>query len=179
MSAGERIIWLHKKIASSCYPNSAHLVERFDISQRQAQRDFESLKKDFGAPIKYSSARRGYYYTSSYELPINEEKNTESEYVDILATAEDTLRDSADELQLRLPYTATLKIKDKLTVMNLRRFIISREGRDSYNCEFYNVDNFLSIMLVSDADIRIESPEWLRDKAIAAAKRILKNNTEG
>ena len=176
MSAHERLVWLHKKIAASCYPNSMHLVERFDISQRQAQRDFEMLKNEFMAPIKYSSARRGYYYTAHYELPINEEKNTESEYVDILATAEDTLRDATDELQLRLPYTATLQIKDKLTVMNLRRFIINKEGRDMYNCEFYNVDNFLSIMLVSNADITVVKPEWLRERIVDAAKRILKNN---
>ena len=52
MSAHERLIWLHKKIAGSYYPNSAHLVERFDISQRQAQRDIEMLKKEFGAPLK-------------------------------------------------------------------------------------------------------------------------------
>jgi len=178
MSAHERIIWLHKKIVASCYPNSAHLVEKFDISQRQAQRDFEMLKNEFSAPVKYSSARRGYYYTSPYELPITEEKSTESEYVDILTTAEESLRDATDELQLRLPYTATLQIKDKLTVMNLRRFIISKEGRDRYNCEFYNVDNFLGIMLVSDSDIKVVKPEWLREKIVGAAKRILKNNEE-
>jgi len=176
MSANERLLWLHKKIAAECYPNSIHLVERFGISQRQAQRDFESLKNDYKAPVKYSSARRGYYYTSPFDLPFEEEKTTESDYIDILSSAEESLRDSADELQLRLPYTAMLEIKDKLTVMNLRRFIISKEGRNTYNCEFYNVDNFLGIMLVSDADIRIVKPEWLRERAVAAAKRILENN---
>lgn len=178
MSAEERIVWLHKKIAAECYPNSAHLVERFDISQRQAQRDFETLKAEYGAPLKYSPARRGYYYTSPFSLPFNEEKTTESEYIDILSSAENTLRDAADELQLRLPYTASLEIHDKLTVMNMRRFIVSKEKRNVYNCEFYNVDNFLGIMLVCDADIRIVEPEWLRERAVETAKRILKNNMD-
>jgi predicted DNA-binding transcriptional regulator YafY len=176
MSAEERIVWLHKKIAAECYPNSAHLVERFAISQRQAQRDFETLKAQYSAPLKYSPARRGYFYTCTFELPFGEEKTTESEYIDILSNAENTLRDEADELQLKVPYTASLEIHDKLTVMNMRRFIVSKEKRNVYNCEFYNVDNFLGIMLVCDADIRIVKPEWLRERAIETAKRILKNN---
>ncbi len=176
MSADKRILWIHKKIAANCYPNSTHMAEQFDISQRQAQRDFETLKTEYGAPIKYSSARRGYYYTAPFSLPQSESEDTETEYIDLVSGVEESFRDACDELQLRLPYTASLQIKDKLTVMNMRRFIISREGRDIYNCEFYNVDNFLGIMLVSDADIRVVKPEWLRDKVVDAAKRILKNN---
>ena len=172
MSAYSRIQWLHKKIASGCYPNSSHTVEKFAISQRQAQRDIEMLKNDFKAPIKYSPERRGYFYTQSFELPVNDIANN-AEYVDIVSNAEESFKDSTDELQLRLPYSAQLKIKDKLTVMNLRRFIVSKELRDVYNFEFYNIESFLGLLFVSNADITVIKPEWLREKMVTAAKRII------
>ena len=177
MSAYTRIQWLHKKIESGCYPNSIHEVEKFGISQRQAQRDFETLKNELGAPIKYSSAHRGYYYTERFELPATNE-DQEAEYVDIVSNVEEQMRTDVSELQLRLPYNAQLKIKDKLTVMNLRRFILSREEKDVYNCEFYHVDNFLSLIFVSGSDITIIKPEWLREKMVEFATRVLKNNGE-
>ena len=176
MSAYTRIQWLHKKIAAGCYPNSTHAVEKFGISQRQAQRDFETLKNEMGAPLKYSSARRGYYYTRDFELSLTSDE-TETEYIDLVSGVEESFMDSGDDLQLRLPYSAQIKIKDKLTVMNLRRFIISKVSRDVYNCEFFNVDNFLGILFTSDADISILSPDWLREKAFSAAERMLKNNS--
>ena len=177
MSAYTRIQWLHKKIESGCYPNSIHEVEKFGISQRQAQRDFETLKNELGAPIKYSSAHRGYYYTERFELPATNE-DQEAEYVDIVSNVEEQMRTDVSELQLRLPYSAQLKIKDKLTVMNLRRFILNREEKDVYNCEFYHVDNFLSLIFVSGSDITIIKPEWLREKMVEFATRVLKNNGE-
>jgi hypothetical protein len=33
-------------------------------------------------------------------------------------------------------------------------------------------------LLVADADIKVIEPEWLREKLIAAARRVLKNNEE-
>ena len=176
MSAYARIQWLHKKIESGCYPNSIHVVEKFGISQRQAQRDFETLKNELGAPIKYSSARRGYYYTSYFNLPATDEEN-ETEYVDIVSTVEEQMRTDTNELQLRLPYSAQIKIKDKLTVMNLRRFIVKREAKDLYNCEFYNIDHFLSLIFVSGVDVTITKPDWLREKIVDFSRRVLKNNS--
>ena len=177
MSAYTRIQWLHKKIESGCYPNSMHVAEKFDISQRQAQRDFETLKNELGAPIKYSSARRGYYYTSSFDLPATDEKN-ETEYVDIVSTVEEQMRSDVSEFQLRLPYSAQIRIKDKLTVMNLRRFIVKREARDLYNCEFYNIDHFISLIFVSGVDVTITKPDWLRERLVDFSKRVLKNNSD-
>ena len=177
MSAYARIQWLHKKIDSGCYPNSIHVVEKFGISQRQAQRDFETLKNEIGAPIKYSAERRGYYYTSPFELPATNEDN-EAEYVDLVSTVEEQLRTDVGDFQLRLPYTAQLKIKDKLTVMNLRRFILSREEKDIYNCEFFHIDNFLSLIFVSGTDITIVKPDWLREKIVDFSRRVLKNNVD-
>ena len=177
MSAYSRIEWLHKKIASGCYPNSSHTVEKFSISQRQAQRDIEMLKNEFGAPLKYSPNRKGYYYTEPFELPIQNEKN-ETDYVDIVSDVEENLKEQNEDMQLRLPYSATLKIKDKLTVMNLRRFIVGRDSKNVYNFEFYNIDAFLGVLFVSDADIEVIKPDWLKEKMLSLAKRIIENNPE-
>lgn len=176
MSALARIQWIHKKIAAGCYPNSSHMTERFGISQRQAQRDFDMLKKVYGAPLMYSTERRGYYYTESFFMPTMDEESDETDYIDIVSGVEDAYRSSGEETQLRMPYSATLEIKDKLTVMNLRRFIIGRDGKDTYNCEFFNVDSFLGILFTSGADIKVVSPDWLRRKLVSDAARILKNN---
>ena len=105
-------------------------------------------------------------------------ENDETEYVDLVSTVEEQMRADISEYQLRLPYNAQLKIKDKLTVMNLRRFILNREEKDVYNCEFYHIDNFLSLIFVSGSDITILKPEWLREKLVEFAKKVIKNNTE-
>ena len=176
MKVYARLSWFHTKTASKCYPNSSHIVEKFNISQRQAQRDIELLKTEFGAPIKYSHERKGYYYTESFELPVTD-KEKDTEYIDMVSEAEHNMNDQFDDIQLRLPYSAQLRIKDKLTVMDLRRYVVSRESRDVYNVEFYNVDSFIGILFVSDADIEIIKPDWLRERMVATAKRILANNS--
>ena len=70
MNANTRIQWLHKRLVNGSYPNARRLAERFRISPRQAQRDIDFLKKKMGAPIAYASARRGFYYTEPFQLPL-------------------------------------------------------------------------------------------------------------
>ena len=36
----------------------------------------------------------------------------------------------------------------------------------------------VAALLVADADIKVLEPEWLREKLITAARRVLKNNEE-
>lgn len=62
MSNLHRIVWLDSGIRSERYPDSRDLAERFEISVRQAQRDIEYLKYTMGAPLEYSSMKKGYYY---------------------------------------------------------------------------------------------------------------------
>ena len=77
---------------------------------------------------------------------------------------------------MQLPYTAVLEIRDGLTVMSLRSFIVSDEPRHRYVCEFPSVELFLGVIMSMDADIKIISPDWLRLKLIDFAERILNNN---
>ena len=42
-----------------------------------------------------------------------------------------------------IPYTAVLRIEDRLTVPEMRSYILSRERAGTYLCEFRNIDRFL------------------------------------
>ncbi|MBE6556649.1 MAG: hypothetical protein E7664_02760 [Ruminococcaceae bacterium] len=179
MSAHARIQWLHKKITENCYPNAMRLAEKFHISHRQAQRDIDYLRRELGAPVTFSATHRGYYYNSEYTLPLYIATENDSDYMDVVSDLR-SFNDrfaSRSVLQMQLPYTATLVIHDRLTVMNLRSFIVAEEPKHRYRCEFQSVELFLGVLVSMDADVRVESPEWLRDRLVNAAQRVLKNNS--
>ena len=53
---------------------------------------------------------------------------------------------------------ALLGIKDKLTVLEMRSYIISDEGKGRFLCEFHNIDRFLCAILTARSGIRITEP---------------------
>lgn len=68
--AYERYYWFHEQIKGNKRPNSKLLADKFEISQKTAQRDIEFMRDRIGAPLEYSHVNRGYYYTDKgYELP--------------------------------------------------------------------------------------------------------------
>jgi len=79
-------------------------------------------------------------------------------------------------IQMQMPYTAVVEIPDKLSVLELRSFIISKESRNRYVCEFHNVERFLSVIMALDSPIRIISPYWIRERLIGMAEKVLKVN---
>jgi hypothetical protein len=65
-----RLQWIDAEIRAARYPNARRVAERFEISHRQAQRDFEYLRDSLGAPLVYSALRRGYRYDGeAFVLP--------------------------------------------------------------------------------------------------------------
>ena len=42
--------------------------------------------------------------------------------------------------------------------------------------EFQSVEMFIGIIMSFDSDIKIISPDWLREKMLSAAEKIIKNN---
>ena len=180
MSANDRIQWFHKKISAKCYPNASHMSERFGISHRQAQRDVEFLRKELDAPLAYCSKRKGYYYSDDYVLPLLVETENDTDYQAIVSglRAFNDLTAERSVIQMQLPYTAVLEITDKMTVMNLRTFIVAEEPRHRYRCEFPSVELFLGIIVSADSDIRIVEPDWLRKKLVDFAQRLLERNAE-
>ncbi len=176
-SANTRIQWLHKKIANLYYPNAMRLSERFNISHRQAQRDVDYLRKKLGAPLAYSLEHKGYYYTEQYSLPLvlsSDNDESLSELADNMSGA--SLQAESTFVQMQIPYTATLEISDKLSVLSLKNFIISREPRNKYICEFHNVEQFLSVLITLRSDFKIIEPMWIRERLVKLAENIIKNN---
>ncbi len=180
MSANTRIQWIHKKISDNCYPAIAHITEKFSISRRQAQRDIDYLKKVCLAPIAYSSIHKGYYYTEPFNIPLVIQYENDADFHDVVAGLDKYVNQTAVRsiTQLQIPYTATLEIKDRMTVLNLRSIIVADEPHHIYRCEFSSVELFLGIIISSGAGIKIVEPDWLREKALDIANRLIQNNSD-
>ena len=179
MNANTRIQWLHKKMTSNSYPNAQRLAERFGISHRQAQRDLEYLRRELGAPIEYDKSRKGFYYTRRFALPVLISSDNDELYIPEIFNAEKREL-AADEsiIQMQIPYSATVQIQNKLTALELSRYIVARHQRDCYVCEFHSIEKFIGLLLSLDADFRLIEPSWLRERIIRAARRVLENNKE-
>jgi predicted DNA-binding transcriptional regulator YafY len=66
----ERYNWFHGQIKADRFPNARSLSGKFEISQKQAQRDIEFIRDRLGAPLSYHPSRKGYEYeVAGYELP--------------------------------------------------------------------------------------------------------------
>ena len=180
MNANIRIQWLHKKLTMKSYPNAQRLAERFGISHRQAQRDFEYLRRELGAPIAYDNSRKGFYYEESYVLPVLLSSDNDDVYIPEIFNVHSKQELAADEsiIQMQIPYSATVEIKNKLTALELSNYIVAREPHDRYVCEFHSVEKFLGMLLSMDADFRIVEPYWLREKILRSARRVVENNKD-
>ena len=180
MSANQRIQWLHRKITEMSYPNAKRLAERFGISHRQAQRDVEFLQLRLGAPLAYDFKRRGYYYTEEFSLPIAVTTANSEDYNGVVATAPDLDSEpQADStvIQLQLPYSAQIKVADRLTAVEMGGYITERISDNVYRCEFHSIEKFMSVIMSLEADITVLTPDWLRARLVRAAERIIRNNS--
>ena len=67
----ERYLWFHQGLKKNCFPRLNDLMEKFEISQRQAAREIEHMRLFFNAPVEYSAEEKGYYYSDdSFEFPM-------------------------------------------------------------------------------------------------------------
>ncbi len=185
VSANIRIQWLHEALVRGTYPNAARLAERFQISRRQAQRDIDFLKKQLGAPLEYDQHVMGYRYTHPFALPVSVKNENDGSISRLPANpfgrdipGEEVLVADNVIIQGQIPYTATLAIGDKLTVLEMRSYIVSEEGRGRFLCEFHNIDRFLCAILTARSGIRIIEPSWLREKLLHMATKAIENNTD-
>ena len=177
-SAAERVMWLHKRIKDGGYPNAMRLAERFGISHRQAQRDVEYLRS-LGAEIEFVPIRRGFRYAAPFEMPESICDETPEDFSDLFSVGA-RRGGTESNIQIRVPYTATVRIKSLLTVTELGSFITAREnGVGLYRCEFDNIGFFLGALLAADDDIRVVEPEWLRERLLGALRRLEACNSDG
>ena len=179
MNANTRIQWLHKKMTLNSYPNAQRLAERFGISHRQAQRDLNYLRCELGAPIEYDNSKKGFYYTEPFALPVLISSDNDDLYIPEIFNAEKA-EIAAEEsiIQMQIPYSATVEIHNKLTALELNRYIIARQAKDRYVCEFHSIEKFIGLLLSLDTDFRLIEPYWLRERIVRAARRVLGNNDD-
>lgn len=147
------------------------LSERFGISHRQAQRDVEYLRS-LGAKLEFVPGRRGFTYAEPFDLPENICAEIPEDFGELFAAAGKRARDDMN-MQIRVPYTAVIRIKSRLTVTELGSFIVGRApGYNMYRCEFDNVGFFLGAILAADDEIRIVEPEWLRGRLVDSLEKL-------
>ena len=180
MNADIRIQWLHKKLSMKSYPNAQRLAERFGISHRQAQRDFDYMRRELGAPIAYDNSRKGFFYEEAFVLPLLLSSDNDEHYIPEVFNVRSKQELGADEsiIQMQIPYTAVVEIKNKLTALELSNYIVARLGHDRYSCEFHSIERFLGLLLSLDADFRLVEPYWLRERLTRSARRVLSNNED-
>jgi predicted DNA-binding transcriptional regulator YafY len=66
----ERYYWFNGQIKARQYPNARKLSQKFEISQKQAQRDIEFMRDRLDAPLTYNPNQKGYEFEDAgYELP--------------------------------------------------------------------------------------------------------------
>ena len=177
MNANIRIQWLHKKLTLKGYPNAQRLAERFGISHRQAQRDFDYLKKELQAPLAYDGSRKGFYYTAPFVLPVLLSSDNDDVYMpEVFNAQKEDLGADASVIQMQLPYSATVEIPNKLTALELSQYIVAKKPHHRYLCEFHSIEKFLGLLLSIDADVRLVEPYWLRERILRCARRIIANN---
>lgn len=179
MSAYNRVQWVHNQIVDRRYPNAKRVSEHFGISHRQGQRDIETLKKEFGAPLFYDAEKKGYAYSSDFSLPVYFLNSNEEDYLKLMAEAQNSEEAAENSyLQMQIPYLATIEIPDRRSFYMLERFVVGKEVKNNYICEFRNANFFLCALLTSGADFKIVKPLWLRDKLFELIERTLENNKE-
>ncbi len=180
MNANTRIQWLHKKLTVESYPNAQRLAERFKISHRQAQRDLDYLRRELGAPIAYDNRRKGFYYTQPFVLPVLLTSDNDEVYIPEVFKVKSRRELAAEEsiIQMQIPYSATVEIKNKLAALELSSYIIAKQPKDRYVCEFHSIERFLGMLLSMEADFQLIEPLWLRERIVRNARRVLDNNAD-
>ena len=178
MNANARIQWLHRKLTGNSYPNSHRIAERFGISPRQAQRDIDFLRKSLGAPLAYDTARRGFYYTEPFTLPLLLSSDNDDLYIPEIGSVQNADELAANEsiIQMQIPYTATIELADKLAIMELTPYITEKLGKGRFACEFHSTEKFIGTLISLDAEFRVLEPDWLRERLLQSAKLILKSH---
>ncbi len=175
-TAKERITWLNDMVKCGSYPNAPGLAERFGISLRQAGRDIEYLRNRLKAPLSYNAARRGYEYTSDYVLP-DGMRNADAEDIAYAVAAAAVPEEGG--AQMMIPYEAEIEVYDRVTRVELGQFIAGRaKGKNRYRCEFRNPEFFLGMLLATGKEVRIITPEWLRERLVGLCERLAEANSD-
>jgi predicted DNA-binding transcriptional regulator YafY len=79
----ERVFWIDLEIRAGRYPTTRTIAERFEVTQKTAQRTIDFMRDRLRLPLDYSHEHHGWHYTEpTYGLPAIE--LTEGDLVAIL-----------------------------------------------------------------------------------------------
>jgi len=199
MSAYVRFKWLHEQMHFNKYPSIKELIEFFEISYRQGQRDIEYMRDFLGAPIEYSKKNKGYFYSGSFSMPTIYLSLDESNYIKKLSDYYNSLHgDGLDEYKkygeifnrilpsytvnanektaLQIPYMAKIKIlNDRHSYRLLDKFLRGKID-DIFIYEFQNAEMFIGLLLSCAGNFEIVFPNWLKERVLHICKKIIENN---
>lgn len=66
----ERYQWLDRQVRSGKYPNARMLAEKFEVTEKTAQRNIIHMRDRLRTPLEYDASRKGYFYTdTTFQLP--------------------------------------------------------------------------------------------------------------
>lgn len=135
----ERYLWFHQKLKNNTYPKLRDLMEKFEISKRQAAREIENMRLFFSAPVEYSGTDHGYYYSDdSFEFPASMVSEEEIISLIIAKRLSVTIPDKRRKHQLQTFFNNLsnyfdldiAELEKKISLKNLR---YSRVGQDIFD----------------------------------------------
>ncbi|MCU0286573.1 MAG: WYL domain-containing protein [Acidobacteria bacterium] len=132
----ERYLWFHQKLKKGIFPRLKDLMEKFEISKRQAAREIENMRLYFNAPLEYSNSEMGYYYSDdSFEFPAS--MITEEEIISLMIAKRlsVTIPDEKRKRQLEIFFDNLsnyfdfdiAELEKKISLKNLRYHRVSQD----------------------------------------------------
>lgn len=141
------------------------------------------MRDSMNAPLIYCSRQRGYRYEKDFILPSfflsASEKDTVSalarQYQNLGAFGYGKYQNQASVLHKiaetslkkeisKEPYIAKLQIiGERKTTRVLEHFLCQTDVDETYTYAFFDPDIFISVLIASDLEFRILSPQWLSD----------------
>lgn len=178
---------------NNSYPNANLLSQHFEISTRQAQRDIDYMRDSMNAPLVYCNKQRGYRYEKEFILPSFFLSENEKTIVSSLAEQYQTIgtfgywkyRNQANILHKIMekntnnkvskePYIAKLQMTgERKSTMVLDYFLCQTEVDETYTYAFFDPDIFISVLIASNLEFKIISPQWLNDYMKKRLKELL------
>jgi predicted DNA-binding transcriptional regulator YafY len=136
----ERYLWFHQKLKKKTFPKLKDLMEKFEISKRQAAREIENMRLFFNAPVEYSNEEMGYYYSDdSFEFPST--MISEEEIISLLIAKRlsVTIPDEKRKLQLQVFFDNLsnyfdldiAELEKKISLKNIRYHRVGQDIFDS------------------------------------------------
>jgi len=181
------------------YPSIKKLIENFEISYRQGQRDIEYMRDFLGAPVEYSTKEKGYFYSGSFVMPtfyLSEDeaaymKKLSDYYNELCEIGLDEYRNygkifnrislsctdgTESKISLQVPFVAKIRITGERHSYRLLDKFLRGKTDDIFIYEFHNTELFVGLLLSCMGDFTIIFPNWLKERVLQICQKMIKNH---